>query len=346
MRKEWKDLKSFDALCQTVNKELKGNTISQGMSEYCQDKIPFTSIMMNYCTHGGLPVYQATEFRGVQYSGKTTSALDIVANYQANERFYADGKILYADIENRLDEEWARKLGVNTDDLAIFKPAGQSAEYVLEFIQKAIETGDIGLVVLDSIAALFSEKEYEISLDDSAYGGISKPLTRFSKFMLGDLSKYKTTLIGINQPKPILNSPYGGTYTPGGNFWKHACSVILEFRQGDFIGADGKEIGRSADEPAGNRILMSTVKNTSCPPNRRTGSYTVRFDSGIDLTADIVDFGFKFNIIQGTSWFTIIDVETGEVLKDKIHGKGDLNTILTEDKELRDNVLAQIYKNI
>ena len=91
---------------------------------------------------------------------------------------------------------------------------------------------------------------------------------------------------------------------------------------------------------------MSTVKNSSCPPNRRTGSYTVRFDSGIDLTADIVDFGFKFNIIQGTSWFTIIDVETGEVLKDKIHGKGELNTVLTEDEELRDNVLAQIYKNM
>ena len=346
MRKEWKDLKSFDALCQTVNKELKGNTVSQGMSEYSQDRIPFTSIMMNYCTHGGLPVYQATEFRGAQYSGKTTSALDIISNYQADERFSSDGKILYADIENRLDETWATTLGVNTDDLVIFKPAGQSAEYILEFVQKAIETGELGLVVIDSIAAMFSEKEYEISLDDAAYGGISKPLTRFSKFMLGDLPKYKTTLIGINQPKPILNSPYGGTYTPGGKMWQHACSVILEFRQGEFIGADCKDAGRSTDKPVGNRILMSTIKNSSCPPDRRTGNYTVRFDSGIDLIADIMDFAFKFDIIQGTSWFTIIDVETGEVLRDKIHGKGELNSVLTEDEELRNQVLEQIYKNI
>lgn len=346
MRKEWKDLKSFDALCQTVNKELKGNTIAQGMSEYCQDRIPFTSIMMNYCTHGGLPVYQATEFRGTQYSGKTTSALDIIANYQADERLSSAGKVLYADIENRLDTEWARKLGVDTDSIYVFKPAGKSAEYILEYLQAAIETGELGLVVLDSIAAMFSEKEYEISLDDAAYGGISKPLTRFSKFMLGDLPKYKTTLIGINQPKPILNSPYGGTYTPGGKMWQHACSVILEFRQGEFIDENGKDAGRGTDEPAGNKILMSMVKNSSCPPTRRTGSYTVRFDSGVDKIADIVDFGIKFNIIQGTGWFTIIDVETGEVLKDKIHGKGELNSVLRDDDTLRDNVVSQIYKNI
>ena len=346
MRKEWKDLKSFDALCQTVNKELKGNAITTGMADYCRDRIPFTSIMMNYCTHGGLPVYQASEFRGLQYSGKTTTALDIVANYQADERLSSDGEVLYIDVENRLDEMWAKTLGVDTDKLKVFAPAGQSAEYILEFAQKAIETGELGLVIIDSIAALFSEKEYEISLEDFAYAGVSKPLTRFSKFMLGDLPKYKTTLIGINQPKPILNSPCGGTYTPGGNFWKHACTVILEFKQGEYIDANGKDIGRNADETAGNRIIMSTVKNSSCAPNHRTGSYTVRSDSGIDLTADIIDFGFKFDIIQGTSWLTIIDVETGEVLSDKVHGKGELYSLLTEDTQLRENVLAQIYKNI
>lgn len=323
-----------------VNKE-SGNLISVGMKDFKRERIPFTSARMNYCLFGGLPKGQMIEFRGEEHSGKTTSAFDVIANFQNSD----DGrKVMYVDTETSFDPEWASKIGVNVDELILFTPEEKSAEYILQTVLNALKTGELGIVVIDSIAAMFSEKEGSDDLDKSVVAGISKPLSRFAKEAVGLAHKHNTTVIGINQPRDKIGYMAYGTYTPGGREWRHLCNTILEFRKGKYIDKKGKELSGNVESPYGQTILMSMVKNKTCPPTRRTGFYTINFDTGIDYAFDLISLAIKYGIVQGSSWYNIIDTETGEVIKEKIHGQGDLYRLIKEDDDLRENIEAQLER--
>ena len=126
----------LDVLIKEVNKKAKEEIVTVGLNDYSYHRIPFTSPRMNYCTYGGLPIGKLIEFYGEEHGGKTTTALDIVANYQ---QLY-DKEVLYVDAENTLDVEWARKLGVDVERLIIMQPKSQSAEEIFQIICDAIET--------------------------------------------------------------------------------------------------------------------------------------------------------------------------------------------------------------
>lgn len=324
-----------------VNKDAGSNLISVGMKDFKRERIPFTSARMNYCLFGGLPKGQMIEFRGEEHSGKTTSAFDVVKNFQISDD---DRKVLYVDTETSFDPEWATKIGVDISQLLLFTPEEKSAEFILQFVLDALKTGEIGFVVIDSIAAMFSEKEGTDDLDKSVVAGISKPLSRFSKEAVGLCHKHNTTLVGINQPRDKIGYMAYGTYTPGGREWRHLCNTILEFRKGKYIDKKGKELSGNPESPYGQTILMSMVKNKTCPPTRRTGFYTINFDTGIDYAFDLISLGIKYGIIQGSSWYNIIDVETGEVIREKIHGQGDLYNLIKDDEELRTYIENQLEK--
>ena len=312
----------MDELIKRVNKEAEEDILSWGLSDYNYKRIPFTSPRMNYCTYGGLPVGKLIEFYGEEHGGKTTTALDIVANYQNSED---NRKVLYVDAENTLDYEWAKKLGVNVDEMYVLQPKAQSAEQIFQIICDAIETDEIGLWVLDSIGVLLSQQEWDKDLTDKTYAGISMALTKFSKRVETIMAKHKCTGIGINQIRDVIGSMFPMTTTPGGKAWKHCCSVRMEFRRGSFLDEKGNEIKRSSETPAGNIVEMSMTKNKSCPPNRRLGTYRLMYDEGIDYIADLVDVAIKYDIVQKSgAWFTINDIETGEVLVDKIQGQANL----------------------
>ena len=140
----------METLIKNLNKQAKEEIITIGLNSFKYNRIPFTSPRMNYCTFGGLPVGKLIEFYGEEHGGKTTTALDIVANYQHSDD---SRKVLYCDCENTLDVEWARKLGVDVDNMYILQPKSQSAEQIFEFICNAVDTGEIGLFVIDSLAA-------------------------------------------------------------------------------------------------------------------------------------------------------------------------------------------------
>ena len=337
-----------DDLIKSINKDLKDDFIHKGMPKYEYDRIPFTSPRLNYMTYGGIPKGKLIEFYGENHGGKTTTALDVVANYQN----MADAKgVLYADIENSLDPVWATKLGVQLDNenFYLITPTNQGAETIFEQIKTIIETGEIGLVVIDSLGAMVSNQAMEKSIEDKTYGGIAMALTNFGKKAEMLCNKYDCTIIGINQLRADMNSVYGGTTTPGGEAWKFLCSVRMEFRMGKYFDDKGNDLTRQAENPAGNYVLVSMKKNKTCSPTRRTGYYTINYQSGIDYLKDLLEVAMKYGIVDRSgAWFAIINIETGEQIV-KLQGQQKVYEYLSAEenvdvlKNIEDYIDKQIY---
>ena len=325
-------MSKMDAIIAEMNKKAKETVVQEGLSEYDYKRIPFTSPRMNYCTFGGLPIGKITEFCGEEHGGKTTTALDIIANYQHSDD---ERKVLYIDAENTLDVKWARKLGVTVEDMIIMQPKSQSAEQLFDFICNSIDTGEIGLWVLDSIGALMSQEELDKPLEEKTYGGIAKSLTKFGKKVEMLMARHKCTGVAINQMREVIGSMFPMQTTPGGKAWKHFCDVRMQFSRGKFIDENGKELTRGAESPCGNIVMMNMLKNKSCPPTRRVGHYTLNYDYGIDYLSDLIDVAIKYDIVRQTgAWFSIVDIETGEILEDKIHGQANVYNTLEDNEEL------------
>ncbi len=339
----------MDALLEEVNKKVKEEIVFKGLASYNYNKIPFTSPRANYCTYGGVPIGKVIEFYGAEHGGKTTSALDVVGQFQALEKMkaeeeknYTERDVFYCDVENTLDSEWAQKLGVDTDRMYLLQPKSQSAEQIFDFITDAIETGDIGLVVLDSIAAMVSDDELKKDYQDKSFGGISGPLSRFAKKVEMLCAKYNCTLIGINQVRDDVNSTWGGYKTPGGRAWKHICIMRVEFSKGQFLDDSGTKLTNNAETPSGTLIQFKVVKNKTCPPDRRSGFYTINWN-GVDYLADLVEVAILYDVIveQTKGYFVIPDIS-----EDKIHGKNKVRVFLEEHTDIRDKVDARINELI
>ena len=339
----------MDALLSEVNKKVKEEIIFKGLASYNYNKIPFTSPRANYCTYGGVPIGKVIEFYGAEHGGKTTSALDVVGQFQALERAktaeekdYTERDVFYCDVENTLDSDWAQKLGVDTDRMYLLQPKSQSAEQIFDLITDAIETGDIGLVVLDSIAAMVSQDELEKDYDEKSFGGISGPLSRFAKKVEMLCAKYNCTFIGINQVRDDVNSTWGGYKTPGGRAWKHICIMRVEFSKGKFIDESGATLSNNAETPSGTLIQFKVVKNKTCPPDRRVGFYTINWN-GVDYLADLLEVAILFNVIveQSKGYFVIPGVA-----EDKIHGKGSVRKLLNDSQSIRAQVDALVNERI
>lgn len=333
---------TLDELIKNMNKKQGEIIVQQGLSDYDYKRIPFTSPNMNYCTYGGIPIGRLVEFFGEEHGGKTSTALDVVANYQ---QLPDAKKVLYVDAENTLDVEWARKFGVEVEDMIILQPKSQSAEEIFQFIVEAVETGEVGLWVLDSIGALFSAQEYEKSLEDKTYAGISKPLTLFSKRIVQAMHGNECTGIGINQIRDNLNSSWGGVTTPGGRGWKHACAVRIQFSQGRFYDENDKEISRNSGIPVGNLVQVHMEKNKTCPPKRHNAIYSINYDLGVDYLKDVVEVAITLGYInKHGGWYDFVDVDSGEVLGEKIQGQNAVKKYLSEHTDILELIEKGIDK--
>lgn len=367
----------LDILIKDFNKQYKEEIAARGIARIETQKIPFSSPRANYMLYGGIPRGRIIEFAGEENGGKTTTALDIAANAQPlfkqewedeidelqaitkpkkEEQTRLDylkargpKQIVYTDCENTLDEDWARNLGVDVDNMVILKPMSQTAEQIFEMLLQTIETDEVGLVVIDSLGVMLSAQAYEKSMEEKTYGGIAAALTLFSKKAELLCSKYNCTLIGINQMREDMNSPYGGMITTGGKGWKHNCSVRLMFQKGSYIDERGNEIRRSSESPAGNLVMINIAKTKVCKPDRRVGFYTLRYDTGIDKVADTVEVALKYGIInQAGAWFTFVDIDTGEIISDdegeqiKLQGKPNLIEYLEDNQYLLDEINNKI----
>ena len=333
----------LDDLIKQINRQYKTTLISEGMPDYDVQKIPFSSPRLNYMLYGGIPQGRLVEFAGGEGSGKTSSALDLVANAQ---KMFPDKKVLYIDCERTLDVQWAKLLGVNVDDLILFSPETETAEQIFEVALKFMDSGEISLVVLDSLGVMVSAQAYEKTIEEKTYGGISMALTLFSRKAVPVCARNNCTLIGINQMRDDMNSMYGGETTTGGKAWRHNCSVRLMFRKGEFIDEKGNSLTRGCENPQGNLVQCSILKSKVCRSDRKTGFYTLRYLEGIDYISDTIDVAIKLGyIIQSGAWYSLIDKETGEILE-KVQGKGGMRSLLLENETRYKDLISKISEEI
>ena len=371
------------------NKDSKALVAVQGLERESLPRIPFSAPSMNYQTYGGLPRKRVIEFFGPESSGKTTSALDIVKNaqmvfeqewHEKTERLtqlideaekskaskskindlksqLADLaeplKIVYLDLENTLDTEWAKKIGVDVDNIWIVRPEMNSAEEILQYVLDMYDTGEVGLIVLDSLPYMVSQNLIDEELTKKAYAGISAPLTEFSRKVTPYLTKYNAIFLGINQIREDMNSQYNAYSTPGGKMWKHACAVRLKFRKGDYLDENGASLTRTSRNPQGNIVESFVEKTKAFKPDRKLVSYTLSYQNGIEIEADLIDVAVEFGVIsKAGAWFSVVDPETGELMTDeneeplKFQGKANLVRRLRDDDVLFDEIMSTVHELI
>lgn len=377
--------KSLDQIIDEWNKDSGCIVAQKGIEEKVFKRIPFSSATANYMTYGGMPRGKAVEFFGPEGSGKTTSALDMIAQAQKIfEQEYEDElerlrsivptgvkqereikarldnlkvkKCVYFDLENTLDLEWAQLLGVDVDNMYLVTPEADSAEKVLQKLLDMLDTGEVGLLVLDSVPHLVPQVIFEESMEKKSYGGVSGPMSVFCSRVPPHLTKSDALLIIINQEREDLDNPYSSYSTPGGRALKHLYTVRIRFRKGNLIDEGNREVPSRTPNPAGNIVQMEIIKSKAFKPNRRLGSYTLKYYEGIDQLADLVTMAMTYNfIVQGGSWYSFLDPDTGEILTDpdgnelKFQGMAKLLQFLREDEymfeELKEQVLAKIEEH-
>ena len=329
-----------------VNKQYGSEIVQIGVEEKDLDLIPFSSPRLNYLSYGGVPRGRITEFYGEESSGKSTLCLDLMANFQKK---WPDEYILYIDIEGTYDAKWASNMGVKSDSVVILNCLGQYAEEVFDQVKEAMETGAFGLMILDSIGAMYSKQASEKSFEDKTYGGIALSLTQFVNQSVPIIKRNNIAFIGINQIRENIGNMYNPISTPGGKAWKFACSQRYMCRKGKFLDDKGNEISSSSENPQGHLIEVKLIKSKTCPSDRRIGKCSLFYRTGIRQDIDLLDLAIKFDIIhKGGAWFNatingndykwqgqskvLEALNTNELLFNSI--KNDVNKMLVENPEI------------
>jgi len=247
---------------------------------------------------GGIPRGRITEIYGPESSGKTTLTLHVIAEAQK-----LGGIAAFVDAEHALDPVYAKKLGVNTDELLVSQP--DTGEEALEITESLVRSGAIDIVVIDSVAALVPRAEIEGEMGDAHMGLQARLMSQALRKLTGVISKSKTSVIFINQIRHKIGVMFGSPETTtGGNALKFYASVRLDIRKVDTI-----KVGEDA---VGNRVRVKVVKNKVAPPFRQA-EFDIMYDSGISRTAGILDLGVKFNIIQKAgTWYSYKDERIGQ----------------------------------
>lgn len=311
------------------------------------NKIPFSSPLLNYSTYGGIPRDAITEFFGAPGGGKSTTAVDICKTaYKLFQEEYQDQllalqekinsgnkslmseyedvkergpkKVLYIDLEHSFDAVWADTLGIREGEIDIMQPPDVFAEDILQTVKEIIETGEVGLIVLDSIPSLVTQSELDKKFGERTVASLSGLLTIFCRKIVPLLTRYGTTLIVINQIRDNMDSPYV-VNTPGGNALKFYCSLRIQFKIGAPVDFLGNELPASTENPAGYKVTAKIVKQKSAPNDRRAGSYYLMAHSGIRVDMDFCMLAVnKYGIInKAGAWFSIKDPYTKEQLVDE-----------------------------
>ena len=194
----------IDNLIAEVNKKYKTGIIRKASDIKSIEFIPYTSPQMNYLTRGGVPVGRMIELVGLPQSGKTTTALDIVANYQKKYDRY----VVYLDAENTMDKEWGVTLGVNWDTVILIQPESEYGETLLDMLLDYVRFGKVGLIVLDSAPFIQPKAVCEKDLDEKSYGGNSALMKSFCDKMVPLLKKHECTFLMLNQLRENIGNPY------------------------------------------------------------------------------------------------------------------------------------------
>ncbi len=273
---------------------------------------------------GGLPKGRIVEIYGPESSGKTTLALHVVAEAQKT-----GGTCAFVDAEHALDPVYAKKLGVNIDDLLISQP--DAGEQALEIADTLVRSGAISVLVVDSVAALVPRAELEGDMGDSHMGLQARLMSQALRKLTSSISKSNCLVIFINQIRQKIGIMFGNPETTsGGNALKFYASVRLDIRR---IGAI-----KDKDDIIGNQTRVKVVKNKVAPPFR-TVEFDIMYGEGISKNGEIVDLGVSADIIEKSgSWFSYNDQRIGQ-------GRENVKNFLNENSEIATEIEDKIKGN-
>jgi len=266
---------------------------------------------------GGLPRGRVIEVYGPESSGKTTLALHVVAEIQKK-----GGTAAYVDAEHALDPVYAKKLGVDIDEMLISQP--DTGEQALEITDTLVRSGGVDIVVVDSVAALTPKAELEGEMGDQLPGLQARLMSQALRKLTGSISKSNTIVLFINQIRMKIGIMFGNPETTtGGNALKFYASVRLDIRR---IGAI-----KDRDEVVGNQTRVKVVKNKVAPPFKQV-EFDIMYGVGISKTGELVDLGVKAGIVEKSgSWYSYDGSRIGQ-------GREAAKTFLAENADIADKI--------
>lgn len=270
---------------------------------------------------GGIPRGRIIEIFGPESSGKTTLTLHIVAEAQKK-----GGNCAFVDAEHALDPVYAKKLGVNIDDLVVSQP--DTGEQALEITDTLVRSGAIDVVIIDSVAALTPKAEIEGDMGDSHMGLQARLMSQALRKLTASVSRTNCTVIFINQIRMKIGVMFGNPETTtGGNALKFYSSIRLDIRR---IGAI-----KDKDEMVGNLTRVKVVKNKVAPPFKQV-EFDIMYGEGISQTGEILDLGVKAEIIEKAgSWFSYNNTRIGQ-------GRENAKQYLNNNPETREEIASRL----
>lgn len=329
----------IDNLIAEVNKKYKTDIIRKASDLKGIEFIPYTSPMMNYLTRGGVPVGRIVELVGLPQSGKTTTALDIISNFQKK---YTDKYCVYLDAENTIDKEWGETLGVDWSKVILIQPESEYGEELLDMLLDYIRSGKVGLAVLDSAPFIIPKAVQEKGLDEKSYGGNSALMKAFCDKAVPLCKKTECTFLMINQLRENIGNPYKPFKIPCGTAIAHACSQILWFTKGSLLDEKYKEVSSGYANPSGNLVSVKVEKNKVTKNDRRLQTYTLNYSTGVDEIKDTLDLAIMLGIIsQAGAWYKAT-LKDGK--EQKMQGFNGVQEFYYNDLEELEYLRKQVYE--
>ncbi|MFE2285123.1 recombinase RecA [Streptomyces sp. NPDC059443] len=274
---------------------------------------------------GGLPRGRVVEVYGPESSGKTTLTLHAVANAQK-----AGGTVAFVDAEHALDPEYAKALGVDTDNLILSQP--DTGEQALEIVDMLVRSGAIDLIVIDSVAALVPRAEIEGEMGDSHVGLQARLMSQALRKITGALSQSKTTAIFINQLREKIGVMFGSPETTtGGRALKFYASVRLDIRRIETL--------KDGTEAVGNRTRVKVVKNKVAPPFKQA-EFDILYGQGISREGGLIDMGVEHGFVRKAgAWYTYEGDQLGQ-------GKENARNFLKDNPDLANEIERKIKEKL
>ncbi len=274
---------------------------------------------------GGVPRGRVLEFFGPESSGKTTVALHCVATAQRQ-----GGVAAFIDAEHALDPSYARRLGVNLDELLVSQP--DSGEQALEICELLVRSGAVDIIVIDSVAALTPQAELDGDMGQNHVGLQARLMSQGLRKLTAIIKKSNATVIFINQIRMKIGVMYGSPETtPGGNALKFYCSVRLDIRRTGTV--------KNGEEVMGSQVKVKVVKNKVAPPFR-TAQFDIMFNEGINYYGELIDLGVEYKILSKSgTWLSYGETRLGQ-------GREKAVAFLRENPDLRDEIDAKVRENL
>ncbi|MDA8251581.1 MAG: recombinase RecA [Rhodospirillales bacterium] len=317
--------KALDAALQQIERAFgKGSIMRMGQKSGDEqvEVIPSGSLGLDIALGiGGLPRGRIIEIYGPESSGKTTLALHAIAEAQKR-----GGTCAFVDAEHALDPTYARKLGVDVDNLLISQP--DAGEQALEIADTLVRSGAVDVLVVDSVAALVPRAELEGEMGDSHVGLHARLMSQALRKLTGSVSRSKTMLIFLNQIRLKIGVMFGNPETTtGGNALKFYASIRMEIRR---IGAI-----KDRDQIVGNQTRVKVVKNKLAPPFRQV-EFDIMYGEGISKVGELIDLGTKVGVVEKSgAWYSVDSQRIGQ-------GRENAKQFLREHPEVGDAVERKV----